>query len=92
MQVQVRSFARIREAIGGDLIVEVPDGAPLARLLAVVGDVSEEAQNALFEENGELKGYVILMRNGKRVRRTEIDALALADGDEIALFPPVAGG
>jgi molybdopterin synthase sulfur carrier subunit len=92
MKIRVRAFARLREAIGSDLTLEVPGGSTMARLLAAVGDISDEAQEALFGENGELQGYVILMHNGRRVRRAEVETLTLADGDEVALFPPVAGG
>ncbi len=92
MQVKVRAFAQLRETLGGERLVEIPDGATMKRLLTVIGGVSEMGRAALFEESGELKGHVILMRNGKRVRKTEIDTLALTEGDEIALFPPVAGG
>ncbi|RXE57113.1 molybdenum cofactor biosynthesis protein MoaD [Methanoculleus taiwanensis] len=92
MQVKVRAFAGLREALGGERLVEISNGATMKGLLDAVGGTSATAAAALFEESGELKGHVILMRNGKRVGRADIETLALAEGDEIALFPPVAGG
>ena len=46
----------------------------------------------LFENDGSLKPYVILMINGKRVDRKATADIPLHDGDEVALLPPVAGG
>lgn len=92
MMVRLRAFARFREVLGDSTAVELPGGATMAALLAKLRDGPDEQRVLLFEETGDLKGYVILMRNGKRVKRDEIETLALADGDEIALLPPVAGG
>jgi molybdopterin synthase sulfur carrier subunit len=35
---------------------------------------------------------VILMRNGKRVELRDAGSTVVSEGDEIAVFPPVAGG
>ena len=32
------------------------------------------------------------MRDRKRIRSPDTDMILLAEGDEIAVFPPVAGG
>jgi len=32
------------------------------------------------------------MQNGQRVETSDAAAIPVADGDEIAIFPPVAGG
>ncbi|HQD25928.1 MULTISPECIES: ubiquitin-like small modifier protein 1 [Methanoculleus] len=92
MQIRVRTFARFREILGGDLAIDLPDGATMAAVLAALRGRAGEEGDAVFDESGGLREYVILMHNGKRVRRTEAATLALADGDEVALFPPVAGG
>jgi sulfur-carrier protein len=92
MKILIRTFARFREIFGDERTVDLPEGSTIATLLTMLGDESCEAGEALFSEDGELKRYVILMRNRHRMRRDEIEALALSEGDEIAILPPVAGG
>ncbi|HQD27265.1 MULTISPECIES: ubiquitin-like small modifier protein 1 [Methanoculleus] len=90
MKVRVKAFARFREILGSDLLVDLPDGATMAAVLAALRDRAGDNGDAIFDETGALRAHVILMRNGRRVKRDDPDPLA--DGDEIAIFPPVAGG
>lgn len=78
MQIRVRTFARFREILGGDLAIDLPDGATMAAVLAALRGRAGEEGDAVFDESGGLREYVILMHNGKRVRRTEAATLALA--------------
>lgn len=82
----------MREALGADRTMDVPAGTTMSALLDLLGATSGQAKEALFEKDGELKRYVILMRNGRRVPRSEAGTTVLEEGDEVALFPPVAGG
>jgi molybdopterin synthase sulfur carrier subunit len=90
MMVRVKAFARFREILGSDLAIEVPDRATMAAVLAALRGRAGDESGAIFDETGALRAHVILMRNGRRVKRDDPDPLA--DGDEIAIFPPVAGG
>ncbi len=92
MKVRVKAFARFREILGSDLAIEVPDGAPMTTFLSVLRDRAGDESGIIFDEDGALRAHVILMHNGKRVKRSDLDTLVLADGDEVAVFPPVAGG
>jgi len=92
MQVRVRTFARFREIFGDGLELDLDEGATLADLLGVLRDRFPEGRDALFDDTGSVKGYVILLHNKTRVRRSEIAATVLEDGDEVAVLPPVAGG
>jgi molybdopterin synthase sulfur carrier subunit len=92
MIVRVRAFAQMREVFGGERSMDVPEGAAIGALLQMLGEESETAHRALFDGGGSLKKHVILMLNGKRVNHADVPALTLAGGDEVALFPPVAGG
>ncbi|WP_332450446.1 MoaD/ThiS family protein [Methanoculleus sp.] len=90
MQVRVKTFARFREILGSDLSFDLPEGAPMTTVLSALRD--RAGSDAIFDGLGGLRAHVILMHNGKRVKRDEIETLVLADGDEVAIFPPVAGG
>lgn len=74
----VRLFASYREAAGtGRVELELPAGTTAA-----------EAARAALRDRPGAAGRVMLARN-----REYVDAAAvLADGDELALIPPVSGG
>ena len=81
MQVTVLLFAAHREAAGKhEFIAELPEGATvsdaLARVCAEYPAIAKSARAVAFALN-----------------RTHVTADAkLAQGDEVALLPPVAGG
>lgn len=81
MRVCVLAFARVRELLGeGSFGVETPDGGTV-----------QDVWNALTQRAPALQTLAAstrVARNGRIVAFAE----ALADGDEIALLPPVGGG
>jgi molybdopterin synthase sulfur carrier subunit len=90
MKVRVRAFARFREVIGGDRIAELPEGNGVRDLLSRLAGESPAIRETLLDATGSVRSHVIVMVNGKRVSRGSDHPLA--DGDEVAIFPPVAGG
>jgi molybdopterin synthase sulfur carrier subunit len=92
VKVRVRFFARFRELLGTDIVAEPPSGTVLAALIREVTRKSPEGHDAIFDEHGAFREFVILMRNGKRVEAADAENTAITDGDEIAVFPPVSGG
>jgi sulfur-carrier protein len=92
MTVKVRFFARFRELLGTDIPAEVKDGTTLVSLISEIARKKKEGYDAIFDEQGNFHEFVIVMRNGKRVEHEDTAAVRVADGDEIAVFPPVAGG
>ncbi|WP_321506695.1 MoaD family protein [uncultured Methanoregula sp.] len=92
MTVKIRFFARFRELLGTDILAEPEAGTPVSGLIRDIAGKNREGYDAIFDENGRFREFVILMRNGKRVELTDAAAVMVADGDEIAVFPPVAGG
>lgn len=92
MNVKVRFFARFRELLGTDIIAMPAEGTILLNLVREIAGKKNEGYAAIFDEEGEFREFVIVMRNGKRIETTDAGTTLVADGDEIAVFPPVAGG
>lgn len=92
MKVRIRTFSHIREILGEDNLFEYPEGISIKELLKTLRQKAGEAGNQLFSGNGELSGNLVLMLNGARVYKEDLESLILFDGDEIALFSPVSGG
>lgn len=90
--VKIRFFAQFRELLGSDIITEVPAGTMFSSLITSVAKKNPEGYAAIFDKNGAFHEFVILMKNGKRIDIADADKTVIADGDEIAVFPPVAGG
>jgi molybdopterin synthase sulfur carrier subunit len=83
MKLQVRYFASLREALGADEAVDLPDGATLGAL-----------RDALLARGGR---HADVLSRGRAVRCALNQAMSdesavLSDGAEVAFFPPVTGG
>jgi molybdopterin converting factor small subunit len=79
MQVRVVAFARVRELLGyGEREVELPASATVEDLWRTIGT----------PELDVLRESTRIARNGTVIEPTA----QLADGDEVALLPPVGGG
>jgi MoaD family protein len=89
MLVHIRAFASFREHLGEETDLDVGVGSTVGDLLETLVSSHQGLRPAIFEDEGRVREYVIIMRNRER-----IDGLAtvLADGDEIAILPPVSGG
>jgi molybdopterin synthase sulfur carrier subunit len=92
MSVKIRFFARFRELFGADVMTDVVAGTMFTSLITTIAKKNPEGYSAIFDEKGAFNEFVILMKNGKRIDIADAAITPVADGDEIAVFPPVAGG
>ncbi|MGA2698562.1 MAG: ubiquitin-like small modifier protein 1 [Methanoregula sp.] len=92
MTVRIRFFARFRELLGTDIVVAVPKNKGLSDLIKDVASRNKDGYDAIFDEKGAFREFVILMQNGRRLETSDAPEIKVAEGDEIAVFPPVAGG
>ncbi len=83
MKVQVRYFASLREALGPGEAVEVPAGATLGAL-----------RDTLLARGGR-HAEALARTRAVRCALNQVmadESAPLAEGAEVAFFPPVTGG
>ncbi len=92
MIVRVRAFAIFRDILGRDLNVDLKDGSTIKDLLDSLSASHQRLRPAIFNESGQVREYVILMKNRKNIESLSVLETMLFEGDEVAILPPVAGG
>lgn len=91
MEVELRFFATFRQDAGQKVVRMDVDGATTAG--DVLRAVKEEyPAMELFQDDGTLREYVRVMKNGEQIVHQDGLETDVADGDTLSVFPPVAGG
>ena len=92
MKVKVRLFANFREAMGQGT-VEIEDVRKVGEVIEKLVQMRKELEKEFYYPGTkELVKTVQIMVNGKTVKLPDGLETELKDDDEIAIFPPVAGG
>jgi molybdopterin synthase sulfur carrier subunit len=92
MLVKVRAFAGFREILGKERELDAEEGSTIADLLNELASYSPRFKESAFDNSGVLRDYVLLMWNKKRIDPCQDLSMEMHEGDELAIFPPVAGG
>ena len=91
MNIELRFFANFREAVGQkELDWETEEGATVGSVLQAVE--SEYPDVDIFDDEGEIREFLSIMKNGREVTYMEGTETPLDGDDTISVFPPVAGG
>jgi MoaD family protein len=92
MKVRVKFYAAFKEFFNAEeRELELDGRARVGDLLAGLCD-SEECRKKLFDESGNLRRDVKLLRKGDNVRFLDDVQTELIDGDVIVMFPAMLGG
>ncbi len=92
LTVRVRYFNVLANYAGTKRAeVKVPAGTTVRGLLAHLTDTNPEAFRRALVRDGALTSYLRVFRNDKLVAGEAFD-MPLTAGDELMLFPAIAGG
>jgi sulfur-carrier protein len=92
MRMTLRFFARFGELLGNSMEIGGEEGMSVTGLVKKAAAGNKAGYDAIFDDKGAFRDFVIIMLNKKRIRSQDADSIHISEGDEIAVFPPVAGG
>lgn len=90
-EITIRAFAKFREMFGAENVISVSDGSTVLDSLLQFAKTVSAAEDEIFE-CGVLKSHIVLMYNRERIDSEDAAEIAVEDGDEVVLYPPVSGG
>ena len=91
MIIEVQFFATFRKIFESKSVqIEVGIGTTVKDLLNLVCNTRERRERVF--DNGKLKPYIVVMKNGRHIQHLKGLATELNDGDTVSVFPPIAGG
>ena len=96
MKITVKGYFNLQKAMEGKSSLEVEtDTATLRNLLDDLADrFGKDFSDLIFDpKTKDFAGHLMLLVNGRNYLSMpdRLDT-ALKDGDEVAIFPPIAGG
>ena len=92
--MMIRLYATLRARVGGERDVEIGwrAGTNVGDAIRELIARKPELEGHIVDAQGHVVPYVSVFVEGRDIRYLDGLATSLADGDEIAIFPPVAGG
>jgi len=93
MKVTVKFYAYLRDLVGmrTEIELDLKKGATISKLLDELF-LDLQIREALLDDNQEIKSDITLLKNGREIKFLDGIETKLDPGDEISVFPLVAGG
>ena len=92
MEIELRFFATVREAVGARTTARTVDSGATVRDVLAGLETEYPSLDGTLLTDGAVAGSVTVLRNGRNVANLAGAETPLSDGDSLSVTPPVSGG
>ncbi len=92
MSIKIRLPALLREYVENKDCIDVSDVDTVRTALEKLSSVDKEMQRKIFNESGEIQGYLKVFLNNKDIVTGNGLDSSVTKGDEIFIIASIAGG
>jgi molybdopterin synthase sulfur carrier subunit len=91
--MRVKIFATLRQLVGEkEVEVRVDAGDTVRNVLKKLVAEYPALRERVLDDNGNLQGSVLLLLNGRNIEFLDGLNSTIQESNELAIFPPIAGG
>ena len=94
IEVDIKVFFSFKKRIGdgGRLMLEVPDGSTVKKVLEELSAKFPGFENHVLDQSGGVKRFIQIRVNQRSISRFDGLKTKINDGDEILILPKLGGG
>ena len=93
MNVTVEVSFSFKRDLGEDRVtVDLDNGSSVLSALRALVKLHPKVSSRIFGQNGEVRPYINVLKNGGNVRFQRGFDTMLQEGDHLTILPPVGGG
>ena len=91
--LKVNLYATLRSIAKQKTVeVDLPDGSSLTQILDNLFERFPTLESQILDENGQIQEFVSVFVSGRDVQYLDDLETTLVEGQNLDIFPPVAGG
>lgn len=91
--IKVKFFATFKQITNEkEIDLQLEAGMNISQLIDILIKSYNDLKKEIFDENGKMKDYIQILKNGRNIKYLNSLNTKLEDADIISFFPPVAGG
>ena len=92
MSITIMVPTPLRPSVNNQEIIQLDREGSLKELLTFVATEYPDVNKYLFDDQGELRGFVNFYVNDEDIRDKQQSDTVLTDGDVLSIVPAIAGG
>ena len=92
LKIKLRLLLPFKKIVGKEELTIELEGSTLKSMLDCLTEQHPDLRSAIYDKEGKIDSFVNIFVNDKPTFAAQESQIKLKDGDEVLIFPAIAGG